>query len=177
MRVGEPGSRGVVEITDMMFSTVGPGTCNYLVKVARIKFALAAGAIVMEWNIKETKQGSAGTWDTHIRLGGGNASCFVGLSFFNSSGIAAGTNLEMEQCLPGKDTVGCMAAFMALHLTRDSTAYLEGMWVWLADHTLDEDGTSQLTIFSGRGILSESQGPVWMIGTACKIRHRERKPR
>ncbi|KAJ7929217.1 exo-beta-1,3-glucanase [Mycena leptocephala] len=133
VRVGEPGSRGVVEITDMIFSTVGP----------------APGAIVVEWNIKETTQGSAGAWDTHIRLGG-----------------AAGTNLEIEQCLPGKDDSGCMAAFMALHLTRNSSAYLEGMWVWLADHTLDEDSVSQLTIFSGRGILSESQGPVWMIGTA-----------
>ncbi|KAJ7871396.1 exo-beta-1,3-glucanase [Mycena olivaceomarginata] len=138
VRVGEPGSRGVVEITDIIFSTVGP----------------APGAIVVEWNVKEIKQGSAGTWDTHIRLGG-----------------AAGTNLEMGQCLPvaaGKDASGCMAAFMALHLTRDSSAYLEGMWVWLADHTLDEDGVSQLTIFSGRGILSESQGPVWMIGTASE---------
>ncbi|KAJ6530408.1 exo-beta-1,3-glucanase [Mycena vulgaris] len=140
VRVGEPGSQGIVEITDMIFSTVGP----------------APGAIVVEWNIKETTQGSAGTWDTHIRLGG-----------------AAGTNLEIPQCLAGKDMSGkdlsgCMAAFMALHLTRDSTAYLEGMWVWLADHTLDEDGASQLTIFSGRGILSESQGPVWMIGTASE---------
>ncbi|KAJ7684648.1 exo-beta-1,3-glucanase [Mycena polygramma] len=133
VRLGEPGSQGVVEITDMIFSTVAP----------------AAGAIVVEWNIKETSQGGAGAWDTHIRLGG-----------------AAGTNLEMEQCLPGKDVAGCMAAFMALHLTRNCSAYLEGMWVWVADHTLDEDGVSQLTIFSGRGILSESQGPVWMIGTA-----------
>ncbi|KAJ6547053.1 exo-beta-1,3-glucanase [Mycena capillaripes] len=135
VRVGEPGSQGIMEITDIIFSTVGP----------------APGAIVVEWNIKETKQGSCGTWDTHIRLGG-----------------AAGTNLEMEQCLPGKDVSGCMAAFMALHLTRGSTAYLEGMWVWLADHTLDEGGITQLTIFSGRGILSESQGPVWMIGTASE---------
>ncbi|KAJ7470268.1 glycoside hydrolase family 55 protein [Mycena latifolia] len=135
VRVGEPGSQGIVEITDMIFSTVGP----------------APGAIVVEWNIKESTQGSAGAWDTHIRLGG-----------------AAGTNLEKNQCLPGKDVSGCMAAFMALHLTRNSSAYLEGMWVWLADHTLDEDGTSQLNIFSGRGILSESQGPVWMIGTASE---------
>ncbi|KAF8184875.1 glycoside hydrolase family 55 protein [Mycena galopus ATCC 62051] len=133
VRVGEPGSQGVVEITDIIFSTVGP----------------APGAIVVEWNVKESKQGSAGVWDTHIRLGG-----------------AAGTNLETEQCLPGNDESGCMAAFMALHLTQHSSAYLEGMWVWLADHTLDEDGISMLTIFSGRGILSESQGPVWMIGTA-----------
>ncbi|KAJ7184275.1 exo-beta-1,3-glucanase [Mycena filopes] len=124
-----------IEITDMIFSTVGP----------------APGAIVVEWNIKETEQGSAGAWDTHIRLGG-----------------AAGTNLEIAQCLPGNDDSGCMAAFMALHLTRDSTAYLEGLWVWAADHTIDEDGITQLNIFSGRGILSESQGPVWMIGTASE---------
>ncbi|KAJ7197153.1 glycoside hydrolase family 55 protein [Mycena pura] len=133
VRVGEPGSQGVLEITDMIFTTVGP----------------APGAIVLEWNIKEDEQGSAGAWDTHIRLGG-----------------AAGTNLEIEQCSPGNDPSGCIAAFMALHLTRNSSAYLEGMWVWTADHELDEDGVSQLNIFSGRGILSESQGPVWLIGTA-----------
>lgn len=39
----------------------------------------------------------------------------------------------------------------------------------LADHELDGDGKSQITLFSGRGILSESQGPVWMIGTGCKL--------
>ncbi|KAJ6500510.1 exo-beta-1,3-glucanase [Mycena sanguinolenta] len=135
VRVGEPGSQGTVEITDIIFSTVGP----------------APGAVVVEWNIQEIEQGSAGAWDTHIRLGG-----------------SAGTNLEIDQCKPGSAATGCMAAFMALHLTRDSTAYLEGMWVWLADHTLDEDGVSKLTIFAGRGILSESQGPVWMIGTASE---------
>lgn len=50
------------------------------------------------------------------------------------------------------------------------------MWVWLADHTLDEDGASQLTIFSGRGILSESQGPVWMIGTGERDRFQLEPP-
>lgn len=33
----------------------------------------------------------------------------------------------------------------------------------MADHDLD--GPSQLSLFSGRGILSESAGPVWLIGT------------
>jgi glucan 1,3-beta-glucosidase len=60
---------------------------------------------------------------------------------------------------------------MGLHLTSGSTAYLEGMWVWLADHDLDGDGSSQLTIFSGRGIYSQSQGPVWLIGTAGMWMH------
>ncbi|EGN96215.1 glycoside hydrolase family 55 protein [Serpula lacrymans var. lacrymans S7.3] len=109
------------------------------------------GAIVIEWNIHEPsgEQGACGMWDSHIRLGG-----------------AVGTNLETAQCPSGSDNTQCFASFLAIHLTSGSTAYLEGTWVWLADHDLDGDGTSQLTIFSGRGILSESAGPVWMIGTS-----------
>jgi len=135
VRVGAPNSEGLVEITDILFTTVGP----------------AAGAVVVEWNIKETVQGGAGMWDSHIRLGG-----------------AAGTNLEHANCPEGTDYASCSAAFLALHLTPSSTAYLEGTWVWLADHDLDGDGISRVTLFSGRGILSESQGPVWMIGTSSE---------
>ncbi|GLB35079.1 putative glycoside hydrolase family 55 protein [Lyophyllum shimeji] len=138
VKVGEKYSCGVVEITDMIFSTVGP----------------APGAIVVEWNVREPygQQGAAGMWDSHIRLGG-----------------ASGTELELANCPPrAPDTEPCMAAFLALHLTHGSTAYLEGTWVWLADHDLDGDGVSQISIYSGRGILSESEGPVWMVGTACE---------
>ncbi|KAG5350518.1 hypothetical protein C0989_010720, partial [Termitomyces sp. Mn162] len=136
VRVGEPGSQGILEITDMIFSTVGP----------------TPGAIVVEWNVKQPAgfQGGAGAWDTHIRLGG-----------------ALGTNLEVQQCPSGSGVDdGCYAAFLALHIQPSATAYLEGLWAWLADHDLDGDGTSQISIYSGRGILSESAGPVWMIGTA-----------
>jgi len=92
-------------------------------------------------------------WDSHIRLGG-----------------ARGTNLEESQC-PRAGATGnsrCFAAFLALHLTPRSTAYLEGTWVWLADHDLDGNRNSNITLYSGRGILSESQGPVWMIGTGSE---------
>jgi len=44
----------------------------------------------------------------------------------------------------------------------------QGTWVWLADHDLDLKGEGQITVYAGRGILSESQGPVWMIGTASE---------
>ncbi|KAF8894484.1 exo-beta-1,3-glucanase [Infundibulicybe gibba] len=137
IRVGEEGSVGVIEISDIIFSTVGP----------------AGGAIVVEWNIREPEgqKGAAGMWDSHIRLAG-----------------AAGTNLDASRCPAGSQSVGCMAAFLALHLTARSTAYLEGTWVWLADHDLDGSGIAQLTAFAGRGILSESAGPVWMIGTAAE---------
>ncbi|KAJ6581152.1 exo-beta-1,3-glucanase [Mycena capillaripes] len=134
VQVGAPGSSGILEITDIIFSTIGP----------------TPGAIVVEWNVKQTTQGSAGLWDSHVRLGG-----------------ATGTNLQNSNC-PSSGSGGfdnCYAAFLGLHLTASSTAYLEGAWVWLADHDLDGDGTTQISLYSGRGILSESAGPVWMIGT------------
>ncbi|KAJ6500511.1 exo-beta-1,3-glucanase [Mycena sanguinolenta] len=137
VQVGAPGSTGIMEITDLIFSTIGP----------------TPGAIVVEWNVKQSSQGSAGMWDSHIRLGG-----------------AAGTNLQASQCPSSGSggTTNCMAAYAGLHLTATSSAYLEGTWVWLADHDLDSSGQSQISLYSGRGILSQSAGPVWMIGTASE---------
>ncbi|KAF7362795.1 Exo-beta-1,3-glucanase [Mycena venus] len=86
--------------------------------------------------------------------------------------VAAGTNLQASDCPSNGNggTTACLAAFAGLHLTSESTAYLEGTWVWLADHDLDEPGggQDQVSIYSGRGILSESAGPVWLIGTASE---------
>ncbi|KAH9921800.1 beta-1,3-glucanase [Fomitopsis serialis] len=130
VRAGERGSKGILEISDIVFATRGP----------------APGAIVLEWNVHSDVQGGAGMWDSHIR--------------------SAGTNLERAQCPLQPNSDQCYAAFLAMHLTPQSNAYLEGTWVWLADHDLDGDGKSQITVYSGRGVLSESQGPVWMVGTA-----------
>ncbi|KAJ7722998.1 exo-beta-1,3-glucanase [Mycena maculata] len=137
VQVGAPGSSGLLEITDIIFSTIGP----------------SGGAIVVEWNVKQTTQGGAGMWDSHIRLGG-----------------AKGTNLLAANCPSSGSggTANCLAAFAGLHLTPSSTAYLEGTWVWLADHELDGPGSAQVSLYSGRGILSESAGPVWMIGTSSE---------
>ncbi|TFK19765.1 glucan 1,3-beta-glucosidase [Coprinopsis marcescibilis] len=138
-KVGNAGDVGVVEITDIVFQTVGP----------------TAGAIVVEWNIREPqgRQAHAGMWDSHIRTAG-----------------TAGTNLEGRHC-PKDGSAGydpCYAAFLSLHITKRATAYLEGTWVWLADHDLDGDGFSQITVYSGRGLLSESEGPVWLVGTGAE---------
>ncbi|EEB90041.1 hypothetical protein MPER_11806, partial [Moniliophthora perniciosa FA553] len=56
VRVGAPNSQGILEISDMIFTTIGP----------------TAGAIVVEWNVKQPSgnNGGAGMWDSHIRLGG-----------------------------------------------------------------------------------------------------------
>jgi glucan 1,3-beta-glucosidase len=102
----------------------------------------------MEWNIKQSTAGSAGMWDAHIRIGG-----------------TAGTNLDLAHCPSGSQNAACQAAFMALHLTTQSSGYFEGTWVWLADHDVEAQSQGQISAFSGRGILSESQGPTWLIGT------------
>jgi hypothetical protein len=36
------------------------------------------------------------------------------------------------------------------------------------DHDLDDPAESKLNVFSGRGILVESRGPVWLVGTASE---------
>ncbi|KAI5827019.1 glycoside hydrolase family 55 protein [Schizophyllum commune Tattone D] len=111
----------------------------------------AGGAIVVEWNVAEDAPGSAGMWDCHIRLGG-----------------SKGSNLQVGNCPAGSHNEECYSAYLALHLTPKSTAYLEGTWVWNADHDLDDPAEGRITVYSGRGILSESAGPVWMIGTASE---------
>ncbi|KIJ60526.1 glycoside hydrolase family 55 protein, partial [Hydnomerulius pinastri MD-312] len=60
----------------------------------------------------------------------------------------------------------CKAAFIGTHLTSGYSPYLKGTWTWTADHDLDSAESGQISMFTGRGILSESLGPVWMIGTA-----------
>jgi glucan 1,3-beta-glucosidase len=102
----------------------------------------------MEWNIKQSDAGSAGMWDAHIRIGG-----------------TAGTDLDLAHCPTGSQNAECEAAFLALHLTKESSGYFEGTWVWLADHDVEDVSQGRISAFSGRGILSESQGPTWLIGT------------
>ncbi|KAK0458524.1 exo-beta-1,3-glucanase, partial [Desarmillaria tabescens] len=127
VRVGEPGSRGSVEITDIVFRLI----------------VLAPGAIILEWNVRghDDNLAGPGMWDSHIIM-------------------------DSAHCPQGSEPLSCSSAFLGLHLTSNATAFLEGTWVWLADHDLDKDGEAQVTLFSGRGILSESRGPVWMVGTA-----------
>ncbi|KAI0958912.1 hypothetical protein AcV7_004596 [Taiwanofungus camphoratus] len=156
VRVGEPQSEGVAEITDMIFTARGP----------------AAGAIIVEWNVHDPsgQQGAAGTWDTHIILGGSACYLLSQRASLEHVLVESGSNLQASQC-PTSDTSNnnCFAAFLALHITQYASAYLEGLWVWLADHDLDSSDGTQVNLWSGRGIYSESQGPVWLIGTGNKL--------
>ncbi|KAB8225907.1 pectin lyase-like protein [Aspergillus novoparasiticus] len=111
-----------------------------------------AGAVLMEWNVHESTPGSAAMWDSHFRVGG-----------------AIGSDLQATNC-PKSSGVNtdCKAASLLLHITSDASVYLENVWAWVADHDLDVFEQTQIDVYSGRGILIESQGPVWLYGTASE---------
>lgn len=45
---------------------------------------------------------------------------------------------------------------------------MENSWIWTADHDLDSDSEGQINIYTGRGVLVESQGPTWLYATASE---------
>jgi glucan 1,3-beta-glucosidase len=140
-KVGNAGESGAVEISDLIFQTLGP----------------QPGAILMEWNLGQTSQGSSGLWDVHFRIGG-----------------SAGTKLQSNTCskTPQQTTPvknECVAAFLLLHVTAKGAVYVENCWFWVADHELDLADHNQINLYNGRGVLIESNpGPVWLWGTSSE---------
>ncbi|CAG8978299.1 hypothetical protein HYALB_00005885 [Hymenoscyphus albidus] len=140
-RVGNPGESGNVEMSDLVFETIGP----------------QPGAIMMEWNLKGASQGSAGMWDVHFRIGGSAGTQLQSNACTKNENVIAPANPS------------CMGAFLLLHVTNQGGIYLENNWFWVADHELDLADHNKINIFNGRGVLIESdQGPVWMYGTSSE---------
>ncbi|KAI1393821.1 glucan 1,3-beta-glucosidase GLUC78 precursor [Hypoxylon trugodes] len=140
LQVGEAGDVGSVEMSDLVIETKGS----------------LPGAILMQWNLAGSENGAAGMWDVHFRIGG-----------------SAGTELQSDKCSKNENVTTtanpeCMGAFMMLHLTTTASAYIENCWFWVADHELDLEDHNQINIFNGRGVLVESQKPVWLWGTASE---------
>ncbi|KAJ9605855.1 hypothetical protein H2200_009704 [Cladophialophora chaetospira] len=139
-QIGQPGDVGSVEMTDLVFETIGP----------------APGAILMEWNVAQESQGSAGMWDVNFRVGG-----------------SAGTELQQDTCQANvtgsfQFKPECAGSFLMMHITQQASGYFENCWFWVADHELDITTHNQTNIYNGRGLLVESQGPVWLYGTSSE---------
>jgi len=143
IHVGEKGQGGSVEIVEMIFSAKGP----------------TAGAIMVEWNINSSGPGAAGMWDSHIRIGG-----------------AKGSDLDMGACPKGSTNYqACACGSLLLHITPEASGYFENVWAWVADHDNDrpiyklkDTSSTQISLFSARGILIESQNPTWLYGTGSE---------
>ncbi|KAG0124681.1 pectate lyase superfamily protein-domain-containing protein [Tuber indicum] len=142
-KVGKEGDTGVVEISELIFETKGP----------------QPGAILMEWNSRDPagKQGVNGLWDVHFRVGG-----------------SMGTDLAPPECAkkPEQSNTAdprCFGAFMHLHIKKTASLYMENIWAWTSDHNLDGPDFGQISIYNGRGILTETtEGPVWFYSTAAE---------
>ncbi|ODH20229.1 hypothetical protein ACO22_05936 [Paracoccidioides brasiliensis] len=142
VQVGERGDVGSMEIVDMMFTTQGA----------------TAGAIVLEWNVHQDRQGSAAMWDSHVRVGG-----------------ALGTDLDVKTCPKFEFRDACICASLLFHVTPQASGYFENVWIWLADHDNDmsvydspDKLSNQISLYAARGTLIESEGPSWFYGTGSE---------
>lgn len=141
VQVGKSGEVGTIEWTDMIVSTKGA----------------QAGAILIEYNLASVGTPS-GIWDVHTRIGG-----------------FAGSDLQLANCPATNATVAtvpaqCIAAFMSMHITTTATRlYMENVWLWTADHDVEDATLTRISIYTGRGLLIESSvGEIWLYGTAVE---------
>ncbi|KAI3316936.1 glycoside hydrolase family 55 protein [Xylariaceae sp. AK1471] len=101
------------------------------------------------------------TADCHTRVGG-----------------ATGTELTPAECPPATSGIdsGCSAASVMMHLTRSASGYFENMWLWGADHMIDDPDlvganntmVVQTSIYVDRGFLIETTKPTWLYGTVSE---------
>ena len=141
VQVGSLNEAGIVEWSDMIVSTQGA----------------QAGAILIKWNLASPSTTPSGMWDVHTRIGG-----------------FAGSKLLLADCpkTPSSSTINtnCIGAYMSLWLSKSSSAlYLENVWLWVADHDIEDPSLSQITIYAGRGVyVGSTTGTFWFVGTSSE---------
>lgn len=102
------------------------------------------GAVLIEWNLAGTV--GSGMWDVHTRIGG-----------------FQGSQQQVAQCpTTAAVSAACEVAYMSMHITSAaSNVYLENVWLWTADHDLESPSNTQISIYSGRGLLIEGKN-IWL---------------
>jgi hypothetical protein len=61
----------------------------------------------------------------------------------------------------------CQAAYFALHLASTSSAYIDNVWAWVADHASDGSG-SGVHIAAKGGVLVEATKGTWLAGLGAE---------
>ncbi|GAB1315520.1 hypothetical protein MFIFM68171_05730 [Madurella fahalii] len=112
-----------------------------------------AGLVAVEWNMEADGKGTAAMWDCHVRIGGADG---TDLSAADCPAVTSGTNQK------------CIAGSVMFHMRPTAGAYIENMWLWTADHDLDDKNMARISVYVARGMLIESVKPVWLYGTASE---------
>ncbi|KAJ4157125.1 hypothetical protein NW754_008767 [Fusarium falciforme] len=62
-----------------------------------------------------------------------------------------------------------------MHITRKASGYFENMWLWAADHMINDEKLDdanntmiQTSIYAARGLLVESTEPIWFYGASSE---------
>lgn len=119
--------------------------------ISDMRFSVAeplAGAISLQINMAGSSPGDVGVWNTQVTIGGTRET-------------------SIRDVCNNQDTSNCMAAFLGVHLTKSSSAYLQNIWIWTADHNLD-GGSGYTVISTGRGLLCEATKGTWLVGTGAE---------
>ncbi|KAL8912712.1 MAG: hypothetical protein Q9171_002345 [Xanthocarpia ochracea] len=143
VQVGERREEGCVEWSDTIVSTQGA----------------QPGAVAIQWNLVSSGKPS-GMWDVHVRIGG-----------------FAGSRLQLADCPTTPDVAtppapvkkSCIGAHTSMHVaTGVRGLYLENVWLWTADHDLDDANSTQTTIYAGRGLNMQADSEIWLYGTSVE---------
>ncbi|KAI1812156.1 glycoside hydrolase family 55 protein [Poronia punctata] len=100
------------------------------------------GAIIVQFNMAGNSPGDVALWNSMITVGG-----------------TRGAPALTEACNDPSNE--CRAAFIGMHFTSTSSAYVENVWNWVADHTT-EDFAGGSSIAGKGGALVESTKGTWL---------------
>jgi glucan 1,3-beta-glucosidase len=113
VKVGNAGDVGVAQFTDMLFTVADVLQGVYSLSSLMVPKLTILGATLVEVNIAGSSPGAVGFWNSHFRVGG-----------------AAGSKVETNcgGSGGGGTPAQCKAAYLLIHLTSTSSAYIEDMW-------------------------------------------------
>lgn len=100
------------------------------------------GAIVIQFNMAGNAPGDVALWNSLVTVGGTRGA--PGLT---------------DSC--GDASNECKAAFIGMHFTKSSSAYVENVWNWVADH-ITESFSGGSSIAAKGGALVESTKATWL---------------
>ena len=81
----------------------------------------------------------------------------------HNSLITVGGTRDSEINCNSEADANCRSAYLGVHLTQGSSAYIDNFWNWLADHRSDDSSGYPYSAGKG-GILVESTKATWLVG-------------
>ncbi|KAI1318408.1 glycoside hydrolase family 55 protein [Xylariaceae sp. FL0255] len=113
-------------------------------KIQDMRFTVSdvlPGAIIVQFNMAGNNPGDVALWNSLVTVGG----------TLGASNIA-------NTCTSASNE--CQAAFTGIHFASTSSAYLENVWNWVADHFTE--GSGGTNIAGKGGVLVEATKGTWI---------------